>query len=164
MRDAVRAETSEFGYNLVDVAKSAAIVQASEKILSTVRAVNAPLIHVATYSRHESPWAFPTPNNPFWKYQTGRSSPAWGVRGRWAKNVEGSNFAEILPALALDFYWELFLRHVADDAPFPFTLLEGTKGVQLAEVSYRSNLAALDQGTDAGCYEQYGGAKMRPWS
>jgi predicted dehydrogenase len=35
--------------------------------------------------------------------------------------------------------WELFLRHVADDEPFPFTLLEGAKGVQLAELSYRSN-------------------------
>jgi predicted dehydrogenase len=35
--------------------------------------------------------------------------------------------------------WELFLRHVAEDAPFPFTLLEGAKGVQLAELSYRSN-------------------------
>jgi predicted dehydrogenase len=36
--------------------------------------------------------------------------------------------------------WELFLRHVAEDAPYPFTLLEGAKGVQLAELSYRSNL------------------------
>jgi len=35
--------------------------------------------------------------------------------------------------------WELFLRHVASDEPFPFTLLEGAKGVQLAELSYRSN-------------------------
>jgi len=35
--------------------------------------------------------------------------------------------------------WELFLRHVADDEPFPFTLLEGAKGVQLAELSYRAN-------------------------
>jgi predicted dehydrogenase len=35
--------------------------------------------------------------------------------------------------------WELFLRHVVEDEPFPFTLLEGAKGVQLAELSYRSN-------------------------
>jgi predicted dehydrogenase len=35
--------------------------------------------------------------------------------------------------------WELFLRHVADDEPFAFTLLEGAKGVQLAELSYRAN-------------------------
>ena len=34
--------------------------------------------------------------------------------------------------------WELFLRHVAEDAPFPFTLREGAKGVQLAEAAYRS--------------------------
>jgi len=34
--------------------------------------------------------------------------------------------------------WELFLRHVAEDAPFVPTLLEGAKGVQLAEAAYQS--------------------------
>src|SRR5947199_6852334 len=35
--------------------------------------------------------------------------------------------------------WELFLRHVAEDAPFPAPLLEGAKSVQLAEACYQSN-------------------------
>lgn len=34
--------------------------------------------------------------------------------------------------------WELFLRHVAADEPFPWTLLEGAKGVQLAEKALES--------------------------
>jgi len=34
--------------------------------------------------------------------------------------------------------WELFLRHVAADEPFPWTLLEGAKGVQLAEKGLES--------------------------
>ncbi len=35
--------------------------------------------------------------------------------------------------------WELFLRHVAgDDAPFRWSLLEGAKGVQLAELGLQS--------------------------
>ena len=34
--------------------------------------------------------------------------------------------------------WELFLRHVVEDAPFKFTLLEGAKGVQLAEAGLES--------------------------
>ncbi|MBK7405251.1 MAG: Gfo/Idh/MocA family oxidoreductase [Phycisphaerales bacterium] len=34
--------------------------------------------------------------------------------------------------------WELFLRHVACDEPWPFGLLEGAKGVQLAEAGERS--------------------------
>jgi predicted dehydrogenase len=35
--------------------------------------------------------------------------------------------------------WELFLRHVAGDTPdFRWNLLEGAKGVQLAELGYRS--------------------------
>ncbi len=35
--------------------------------------------------------------------------------------------------------WELFLRHVAEDGPFPSPLVEGAKGVQLAEACYRSD-------------------------
>jgi predicted dehydrogenase len=35
--------------------------------------------------------------------------------------------------------WELFIRHVLEDAPFPYGLREGAKGVQLAEAAYRSN-------------------------
>jgi predicted dehydrogenase len=34
--------------------------------------------------------------------------------------------------------WELFLRHVAADESFPWTLLEGAKGVQLAEKGLES--------------------------
>ena len=35
--------------------------------------------------------------------------------------------------------WELFLKHVAEDAPFPSPFLEGAKSVQLAEACYQSN-------------------------
>jgi predicted dehydrogenase len=35
--------------------------------------------------------------------------------------------------------WESFLRHVAERAPFPSPLLEGAKGVQLAEACHQSN-------------------------
>lgn len=35
--------------------------------------------------------------------------------------------------------WEQFLRHVAEDAPWPYTLAEGAKGVQLAEAGYQSS-------------------------
>jgi predicted dehydrogenase len=35
--------------------------------------------------------------------------------------------------------WELFLRHIATDAPFPAPLIEGAKSVQLAEACYQSH-------------------------
>ena len=35
--------------------------------------------------------------------------------------------------------WELFLRHVVEDGPFPSPLLEGAKSVQLADACYRSD-------------------------
>jgi predicted dehydrogenase len=34
--------------------------------------------------------------------------------------------------------WELFIRHLFDDSPFPWDLKEGAKGVQLAELGHRS--------------------------
>jgi predicted dehydrogenase len=34
--------------------------------------------------------------------------------------------------------WELFLRHVVKETPFPWNLLEGAKGVQLAELARKS--------------------------
>src|SRR5437764_11924498 len=34
--------------------------------------------------------------------------------------------------------WELFLRHIADDAPFPHDFVEGARGVQLAELGLKS--------------------------
>ena len=36
--------------------------------------------------------------------------------------------------------WEAFLRHVVEGAPFAFPLIEGAKGVQLAEACYRSHV------------------------
>ncbi len=34
--------------------------------------------------------------------------------------------------------WEQFIRHLFDDGPFPWSLLEGAKGVQLAEAGLKS--------------------------
>ena len=34
--------------------------------------------------------------------------------------------------------WDLFLRQVAEDTPFPYTLLAGAKGVQLAQAAHQS--------------------------
>lgn len=42
------------------------------------------------------------------------------------------------PDNAFKVQWELFLRHIACDTPFPWELLEGAKGVQLAELGQRS--------------------------
>jgi predicted dehydrogenase len=35
--------------------------------------------------------------------------------------------------------WELFLRHIAEEGPFPAPLIEGAKSVQLAEACYQSH-------------------------
>jgi len=42
------------------------------------------------------------------------------------------------PQNAFKNQWELFLKHVVLDHPFPWSLLEGAKGVQLAELGQRS--------------------------
>ena len=40
---------------------------------------------------------------------------------------------------AFKIQWELFLRHVVLDEPFEWNLLEGAKGVQLAELGIQSS-------------------------
>jgi len=39
---------------------------------------------------------------------------------------------------AFKIQWELFLRHVIRDEPFPWTFLDGAKGLQLAELALKS--------------------------
>jgi predicted dehydrogenase len=39
---------------------------------------------------------------------------------------------------AFKYQWELFLKHVVNDTPFPWSLREGAKGVQLAELGLKS--------------------------
>ncbi len=51
----------------------------------------------------------------------------------WSKVPEQEDYDN-----AFKVQWELFLRHVVKDEPFPFTLLEGAKGVQLAELGIQS--------------------------
>ena len=51
----------------------------------------------------------------------------------WNKVPEQENFDNAFKA-----QWELFLKHVVKDDPFPWDLLEGAKGVQLAELGLKS--------------------------
>ena len=54
-----------------------------------------------------------------------------------------ANWTEVPDQLGFDnafkIQWEMFLKHVAIDTPFEWTLREGAKGVQLAELSIKSH-------------------------
>jgi len=51
----------------------------------------------------------------------------------WMKVPDRQNYENAFKA-----QWKLFLLHVVDDTPFPWNLLEGAKGVQLAQLAYQS--------------------------
>lgn len=51
----------------------------------------------------------------------------------WSKVPEQESYENAFKA-----QWELFLKHVVKDEPFPWDLLEGAKGVQLAEKGLES--------------------------
>ncbi|KPK84036.1 MAG: oxidoreductase [Bacteroides sp. SM23_62_1] len=51
----------------------------------------------------------------------------------WQPVYEGDRYEN-----AFKVQWELFLRHVAWDEPFRWDLMEGAKGLQLAEAAHRS--------------------------
>jgi predicted dehydrogenase len=54
-------------------------------------------------------------------------------RAQWLEVPDNQEFEN-----AFKVQWEAFLRHVAEDAPFPWDLLEGAKGVQLAQLGLRA--------------------------
>ena len=53
--------------------------------------------------------------------------------GGWSQVPEQETYDNAFKA-----QWELYLRHIVKDEPFPWTLLEGAKGVQLAELGIAS--------------------------
>jgi predicted dehydrogenase len=53
--------------------------------------------------------------------------------GGWSKLPDQENYEN-----AFKVQWEMFLRHVVKDEPFRFSLKEGAKGVQLAELGLES--------------------------
>ena len=54
-------------------------------------------------------------------------------REGWTKVPEQEDFDNAFKA-----QWELFLKHVVLDTPFPWNMMEGAKGVQLAELGLES--------------------------
>jgi len=73
-----------------------------------------------------------------------RTETPWVV---WNPDVESAisyfdNWIEYEPGAEYDnafkIQWELFLKHVVYDEPFRWSLLEGAKGVQLAEKAIES--------------------------
>ena len=53
--------------------------------------------------------------------------------GDWEEVPDNTDFDN-----GLKVQWEQFLRHLAEDAPWHYSLSEGAKGVQLAEAGYQS--------------------------
>lgn len=88
-----------------------------------------------------------------------KGSAIVGLRKCWAQSMENTpvpvwnpdvdspidyyaGWEEVSPGEcdnAFKIQWELFLKHVVADEPFPWSLREGAKGVQLAELSWTSH-------------------------
>jgi predicted dehydrogenase len=77
-------------------------------------------------------WVQPraTTPRPIWNPDVPRE---FDYRAGWQEVPDNEVFDN-----AFKVQWELFLKHVACNAPFPWTLLEGAKGVQLAALGLRS--------------------------
>lgn len=57
----------------------------------------------------------------------------WKYREHWQEVPDNGVFEN-----AFKVQWEAFLRHVAEDAPFPHSFLDGARGVQIVELGMRS--------------------------
>ncbi|GAA4840655.1 Gfo/Idh/MocA family oxidoreductase [Kitasatospora terrestris] len=67
---------------------------------------------------------------PVWNPDLPATEP---FRAQWQQVPDNGEFDN-----GFKVQWELFLRHVVSDAPYRWDLLEGAKGVQLAELGLRS--------------------------
>jgi predicted dehydrogenase len=75
------------------------------------------------------------------QHRAGTPKPVWNpdvpnpidFRAGWQDVPDNQTFDN-----AFKVEWEMFLKHVVCDTAFPYTLLEGAKGVQLAELGIRS--------------------------
>lgn len=75
------------------------------------------------------------------QHRAGTPKPVWNpdqpateaFRSQWQQVPDNEEFDN-----GFKVQWELFLKHVATGAPFYWDLLEGAKGVQLAELGLRS--------------------------
>lgn len=73
--------------------------------------------------------------------RAGTPRPVWNpdlpnpieFRSLWTAVPDSAEFDN-----AFKVQWEMFLRHVAEDAPFPHDFLDGARGVQLAELAMKS--------------------------
>ena len=73
--------------------------------------------------------------------RAGTPRPVWNpdlpnpfeFRSLWAAARDNTEFDN-----AFKVQWEMFLRHVAEDAPFPHDFFDGARGVQLAELAMTS--------------------------
>jgi predicted dehydrogenase len=57
-----------------------------------------------------------------------------GFRGQWQEVPDNADFEN-----AFKIQWEMFVRHVAEDAPFPHDFAAGARGVHVAEAGLRSS-------------------------
>jgi predicted dehydrogenase len=57
-----------------------------------------------------------------------------GFRGQWQEVPDNDDFEN-----AFKVQWEMFVRHVAEDAPFPHDFEAGARGVHVAEAGLRSS-------------------------
>jgi len=77
-------------------------------------------------------WTQPAPATPRPVWNPDEDSAA-DYRADWLPVEERRR-----PENAFRAQWELFLRHIADDGPFPWDLMAGARGVQLAEIGLRA--------------------------
>lgn len=89
----------------------------------TLGSAVAGLHHCKVQSRVQTPRAVWNPDLP----------NAHDFRADWVEVPDNGTFEN-----GFKVQWELFLRHVVCDEPFPWDLLAGAKGVQLAEAGLRS--------------------------
>jgi predicted dehydrogenase len=76
------------------------------------------------------------------QHRAGTPRPVWNpdlpvtesFRDQWQRVPDNTDFDN-----GFKIQWEMFVRHVLEDAPFPYSFAAGARGVQIAELGLRSH-------------------------
>ncbi|GII54541.1 oxidoreductase [Planotetraspora thailandica] len=76
------------------------------------------------------------------QHRAGTPRPVWNpdlpvtesFRDQWQRVPDNTDFDN-----GFKVQWEMFVRHVLEDAPFPYSFAAGARGVQIAELGLRSH-------------------------
>lgn len=85
------------GYHVLPADRARSVTRQAGLALQVARDVGMPIVHVATWTKPQTPWGSRGGNNPFFAWQNGKPITGANFVRQAGKCLEGSVYAEFMP-------------------------------------------------------------------